>query len=277
MPSDASDDLLYEGETRARRPRVARALALIAPGMAFFYLGRMTRGVTINLLFVLWIEAFLILWMALRFFPLGPGLVFATGGLLGALWVGARAARAIEDQGLDQHYVLRPMNHWLVYLALAGASFYLPVYMSFKFVASEMVTLHAVEGAGMMPTLWHGDLLLIDRRLQESDLVPGALLSFELNTDARRTMRLVAMPGDQVRIESGLILRNDELLGRSALEPKLQMRHGAQALQTYQDQLSWMTEQNGPVAYPIAVARGGVDQHRGRPDHRRAGALLHAA
>ena len=256
--SAIEDAMEYKGETRARRPGTALALALVAPGLAYLYVGRLARGLTINLLWVLTIEVFLILWMQRRFFPVGPALVFGLGGLMGALAVGWHVRGIIRAKGLEHEYVIRPFNHWLVYGLVAFGTFYLPAILSLRFLSQRMISVVQVQGSGMMPTLRDGDVILVDRIMDKEKFQIGAMVSFKLNDQSVRTMRLVAGPGDTVRVEGGLVMRNEVLLPRQVLLPS-EVVQGGGDLGAFADEVSWMTETNDGVRYPLAVAKRVVD------------------
>ncbi len=213
--AQADATLSYDGETLARDPRVATALALLCPGLAYLYVGRLMRGIITNLLFLLGVEAFVIAQYMLKFFPLLPLLVFVVGWLVMALLVAADARDIIAREGwAEGDYLLRAHNHWLPYTLVAVFSFALPIGASVKVVADHLWLAAALPHSGMFPTLLMGDVALIDRGGFATDAPQvGELAAVSAQEDAPvHVLRVVGRGPDVMRVEGDLVYLNEEAL-----------------------------------------------------------------
>lgn len=246
------DEILYEGETKARSARVIMALALLCPGLAYAYIGRLMRGILVNALFVLLALGFVLAQIVWLFFPLLPGLVFALGWFVLA-WCVGKDAQALAAQDADTPYLLKPYNHALPYAAIGLLSFALPVGAALGGGLSRVWDVHEVKHWGMYPSLVPGDVLLIHRSgfhnqlPQRGDLVavsspkPGA---------PTHVLRVVAAHKDNVRIEGDMFYLNKTALDQTPVTLEVPAPEGADVLT--------LAEHNASRAYPISVVRKSV-------------------
>ncbi|MEZ4461338.1 MAG: hypothetical protein R3E66_16795 [bacterium] len=164
-----SEPTEYKGETKARNPKLATALSFVAPGLGLVYVGETVRGVLANLGFIVLLEAFVIVFASVKFFPLLPGVVLALVWLTYVAFAARAARRAIRAED----YLLKPTNHPLIYAVIALLTFIGPVLATAQFTTARLVSIVPVQDAGMIPTLRPGDFALVDRTTYQKRLPHG--------------------------------------------------------------------------------------------------------
>ena len=256
--TQADDALEYRGETRPRNRQVATLVTLLCPGLGYMYIGKPLLGLTINLLFILLVEIFVILQGMLKFFPLLPGLVLALS------WIGFATLAALDvRERLATHgseeYLLRSYNHWLPYSLMALLSFALPIFLSFKVTLYSLWEITALEHSGMAPTLLRGDVLLVDRSgFSARAPQPGEIVAVSSGKEGAPThvLRVIATHKDTIRVEGDLVYINDEILEHEPLT--LAMLPG---LHDAQDaSLMTLAERNREQRYAITMAKRAVNR-----------------
>jgi signal peptidase I len=191
----------YRGEVRERRRGVITALAWTCPGLAYGYVGEFVAAVLVNTSFVLSVTLFMALWTRLRFFPLWPALVLAGGWAVAMAWVRRDALRRASEA---QPYLLRPVNHGVVYAALALLTFALPL-LSMGWFASARIWGGVWSGdEAMYPSVAAGDLLLVDRTAYRQKPPARGDLVMAIAPDGEALLgRVVGVAGDRVQLENG--------------------------------------------------------------------------
>lgn len=260
-PTGATPNTIdYHGETRARNPQIATFLALICPGLGYMYIGRLLRALTVNLLFVLLVELFIISQSWLKFFPLLPGVVLAVAWVTLSALVALDVRELLAGDGDPHEYVLKPYNHWVFYLLTGLFTLVLPIVLSAQMFLTGLWLLTPIQHDGMAPTLLRGDLVLVDRhgwRGAEGTVEPGVGELVALGPPQREeptfVLRVVARAGDVVRVEDEHLYLSDEMTPqREALPGEL----GALELPPT---LVPMVEELGGKIYPVLRSRrGGV-------------------
>lgn len=242
----SSTEIEYQGETKTRKLWLAALLTALAPGLGYVYIGELVRGITINILFIVAIEIFIIAFSLLHFFPLVPLLVFgaawATFVVLFVLDIRARLDRSSND------YVLKTYNHWITYTITFVLTFLAPVFVTTHLVSTHLIAFHDVTDSAMFPSLRTGDTVLVDQsafRGRSPDR--GELVALESDRGHMLTLRVVAKEGDVVRVEGETIFVNEEPLTHANLDPE------PAELGEFSNMLA-MVEDNGGSRYVISVA-----------------------
>lgn len=242
----------YDGEVSPRIPLVAFALSAIAPGMGWFYLGRVGVGLSMNLIAVALWATFVVGLAALRFHPALPGVAFAVGFLLLNLFSALDAFRTARTIGPT--YVLRDANFPLIYLAAFVFSYVLPLAGLAVLAQSAVVQTHAVSDTSAWPTLVSGDHVLLDvNTLATNGPRTSALVAYRApDGSGIRVGRVVALPGDSVVIANGLPYVNDTPL----VQGEISEVGRNELLSVLGDPLEGLTiqlESDGRYSYPIAM------------------------
>lgn len=249
--SHTPTELDYLGETSARPVHVAMLLTLLCPGVGYMYVGRLIKGITINFLFVLLIELFIILMTALKFFPLLPLGVLVCAWLVFAALCALDVRDIILEEDIQQEYLLKPYNHWLIYVlvgALTGAA---PVLASAQLTERHLITLVTVRHGGMYPNILPGDVVLVDRlAIPPKGPMHGDLVAVSAEKPGAPThiLRVVALQDDIVRVEGDMLFLDEEPLERTTYEEADAARHAHPGMFV-------MMEQNHQARYLISMAR----------------------
>jgi signal peptidase I len=243
-------DTAYKGETKHRKKWVAIALTYICPGLGYMYVGQFIKGLTVNLLFLLMLEIFIISLSILKFFPLIPFVVLVVAWLVFATLIAAEVGQQAEEAGGD--YVLQGYNHWTIYLVAFLLSFVVPVVLTVDFTQSNLWQLETVENGAMYPTVQPGETVLVDlNAFRESAPVRGDVVATTPpEADGMQILRVVGVHQDVVRMEGNTLFVNDEAVGRSPLDA------GAVAhadLEEDSGLLAWV-EHNQGERYVISVS-----------------------
>lgn len=228
----------YKGETKTRSPRLATILSFVAPGLGLLYVGDWIKAMAANLGFIALLEAFLILFAAIKFFPALPLLVLM---LTWVTYVGF-CARAARRSITDQDYLLRGFNHPLVYAGFAMLTFAAPALASLHFATSRLVSVVSIDDAGMIPTLRPGDVALIDLTAFQQRLPARGELVAVRNAGKPMILRAVAGAGDSIRFEGDIVFVNEEPLPRAPIEI------------TDSSEIMNIAEGNGDREYPLAFS-----------------------
>lgn len=253
------DDIEYRGETRARKPHVATLAAILCPGLAYLYVGRLTKGVTVNLLFVFLVELFIILMSWLKFFPLLPLLVLVASWITFGALIALDVREIIREEDFEHEYVLEPFNHWLIYSLVAVLTLVAPILASVEVTERYMITAAPVRNASMYPTLLPGDVVLIDRHgFDATGQRRGDIVAVSANKPGApvHVLRVVGLQGDVIRVEGDMLYLNDEPVERVPLDLAA---HGVETggLLARSDMLA-MIERNRDERYVISMSRATV-------------------
>jgi signal peptidase I len=195
----------YLGEPVRRRPVLAILASLVCPGLGLAYLGRPMAGVLVNATLIAAWVAFWLAWMLRPFSPLLPVLALSAGTILMWLMVTIDVGRWSIQRG--DGYVVRDVNHPLIYAAVALFSFWLPLYSVLATVPDRLFFVATVTSSGMYPTLVHGDHLVVDRWGTRLDrLSAGDVVAYrDPRTTERRFGRMVGLEGQHIAVEEGQI------------------------------------------------------------------------
>ncbi|MEM1347727.1 MAG: signal peptidase I [Myxococcota bacterium] len=267
MADDSSDDAFemqeYLGETKPRLMQVAVLTTLVCPGVGYMYIGRMVKGLTVNFLMVLMLEAFVIAWTVLDFFPLLPALVVAVAwGTFSAL-AALDVRQTLLEEGTEA-YVLRSYNHAVMYVLAGALSFALPLWMTYSVTFEELWLVTSVRHDGMYPTLLDGDVVLIDRNgYEEEDPKRGEVVAIASDKpDAPvHLLRVVGAPGDTVRIEGDMLYMNDEPVEQIPFEVSEPIAGRTKAPEDVRE----MVERNQDTQYVISLSMRSTNQYTVTP------------
>ena len=206
--------------THPRKPLLALCLSLALPGFGQFYNGELNRAIWLFLaISLLVIPGMAAIALHLPASVMMPALVLATATALG-LWVYAAvdAWRGARRRGNHVRPAWQTSGAYaLVLLACDGLALpLLEVYVHDHQVASFRIPSHSME-----PGILAGDVLFADRRYNCPDcriaVARGDVAIFTYPND--RTLnyikRIIALPGDRVRISGHTVWVNDQPLSGS--------------------------------------------------------------
>ena len=167
-------------------------LSILSPGLGFLYVGKLGRGLTANLLFVLPLVGLVALFAALEFFPALPLVVLAIGWLLFTGLVIHEVWSEIDESG--ESYKLKGFNHWTIYSGTFLLSYVLPIAATIVFSHQAIWELDRVDTRAMYPNLKPGDTVLIKKNAYQSKTPPlSALVALRFpGTDGYRIRRVLA-------------------------------------------------------------------------------------
>lgn len=248
--SPTTTTLTYRGETEPRKRWLAVFLSYLCPGLGYMYIGHILKGITVNLLFVLLLELFVILLSTLKFFPLLPILVLVVAWLLFSTRVAANVLELMAPTA--DEYIPKAYNHWILYAVVFLLTYLTPIAVTTQFTTRYLWTLAPMQTGAMYPAIEPGDTLLIDRSVYRTQPIKrGDLVAVRApNTNELTVLRVIAMPGDIVSIEGINLYLNDELVQSLPLEPEHIQYSG---FATRPDMYTWI-EQNNPQSYVISLA-----------------------
>ncbi|WP_168211030.1 signal peptidase I [Persicimonas caeni] len=243
-------DATYNGETKPRSKWVAIALTYLCPGLGYMYVGEFIKGLTVNLLFLLMLEVFIISFSILKFFPLLPFLVVVAAWLIFSTLIAMDIAQKADRAG--DRYVLKGYNHWTIYLVVFLLSFLVPIVLTLDFTRSSLWTLERVENGAMYPTIQPGDTVLVDlNAFREAPPVRGEVVATAPSeSDDLQFLRVVGVQDDVVRMEGNTLYVNDEAVGHSPLKEE-EIAHAE--LDKESGLLAWV-EHNQGERYVISVS-----------------------
>lgn len=270
LDDSSSDSVEYHGEPKERQPIVAVLMTLFCPGLGYMYAGQMLKGITVNLLFLLMLETFVIVFSILKFFPLLPMLVLV------AAWIvfsGFAAANVVRQSTDEEPYVLKGYNHWTIYAVVFLLSYAVPIFATAHFISRYLLGVEQIESSAMYPTIQPGDAVLIDlsayrnRVPRRGDLVA---VRPDGGEDEALVLRVVGVENDVIRIEGETVFVNNEPLERSRLEDQ-SLR--VPSLDDEGDLLA-MVEHNNGNRYVISVSPRAFSAHSMAPTKLSANELF---
>lgn len=250
----SSDAIEYHGETKDRRPAVAVLLTFLCPGLGYMYTGHLLKGITVNLLYLLALETFVIVFSILKFFPLLPMLVLVAGWAVFTALASVSVLNHVKQNEEGETYLLKGYNHWTIYAVVFVLTYALPIFATGHFISSYLLSLERIESSGMYPTLQAGDVAMIDlsayrnRVPRRGDLV--AVRPDDVVDDAL-VLRVVGVENDVIRIEGETVFVNSEPLERRKLNDTA-LR--VPSMDGEGDLLAMMVEENNGNRYVISVS-----------------------
>lgn len=245
----SAEAIEYEGEPLKRSRTVGIVLSFLSPVLGYMYVGQLLKGITVTLLFLLLLEAFVIFFSVLKFFPFLPGLVVVATWLVFSLLVARDVASNIDE---SDEYVGKQYNHWMFYGLVFLVAYALPIYATGRFLARYLVGFVQVDHALMYPTIQPGDTVMIDRSAYRNG-TPGRgdLVVLDARGEGVRILRVVGVEGDIVRIEGETVYVNEEPLERSQLEKD---EVTTRTVSIEKDDLLALVEHNHGERYVISVS-----------------------
>ncbi len=133
---------------------------------------------------------------------------------------------------------LRWFNHSAIYLALIiGWIAEIQLFGWMDSTVSASITYPATAGS-MEPTLVRGDLVFGNKGYYGENAVSrGDVVSFGKpgDQDDKYLLRIIGLPGDEVRIEDGLLMLNGEAISRQAIERPADSGGGRKAFSTHRE------------------------------------------
>lgn len=215
LDSEMLDDE-YLGEVAPRRSGVAVLLTLLHPSLGYLYAGRAAAAGGAALGYALYVAGFLVAWAVLGFFPVLPLLVFGLGWFLLGLACLPGVLSAVRQQ---PEYILRGYNHPAIYALVFLFTALVPLHLGYYLSTEVLFGIVKVNNSSMFPSVLVGDVVMIDRRAYAEP--PGAgdpVVVTDLDSDSGtqrvRLGRVVAVQGDQVKIEGRSLFVNDKPLQR---------------------------------------------------------------
>lgn len=204
-----------DAQAPARRPGIAFAMSLLCPGLGMMYAGHLVKAITVNLLFVLMVEAFVVSWTSLGYFPLVPLAVLATSWLVLTI-LSARHARELVEQG---GAASKAYQHGVFYLIAGMLTYAVPLVVTVQFTRAHLWDAHHVRHDAMYPNVHAGDTVLVDRTVYRRRLPErGDLVAVRAPAgDALSVARVVGVVDDVVRLEGPLLFLNEEPVVQSPL------------------------------------------------------------
>jgi signal peptidase I len=234
-------------------------LTLLCPGMGALYLGETLKGALICLIYAAAAGLFVVFWSSLKFFPALPGLVCAVAAFGVTVKLAVSASR--KAGRLGSSYILKGVNHPMVYLLVALVFYVLPLGTLVHFTSQRLWTMVWVRGDVMLPTLLDGDLLLVDRAAyRDSEPQKGDVVVIRDTESAMGLAigRIVALPGDRIEMEDSVPVVNGTAVRRALMAPGAEGDEALASLdvQMRSDELTY-AEILGGVSYLTAErARG---------------------
>ena len=211
---DVSDDAFSQEEVSFFQKRLvlsdqpAGKDVFFSPGSIFVCCGEMAKGGVVNLALSSVFFIYCILVTVFHFFPV-PGFVFLLVSL-SLLWAGfvmtfRHRARKVVAGGR------------LFHLSFSIITFWFPLFISCILAFGFVMQRTWMGNDTMLPSLRQGDFVLVDRlsyltrQPARGDLVLIESRGEGVSRRARRAFfaRILAMPGDSVRLESGTVYVND--------------------------------------------------------------------
>jgi signal peptidase I len=230
-------------------------LTYLCPGLGYMYVGQFIKGLTVNLLFLLMLEIFIISLSILKFFPIIPFLVLVVAWIVFSTLIALEVGKEAKQQGDD--YLLQGYNHWTIYIVAYLLTFVVPIVLTADFTRSNLWQLETVENGAMYPTVQPGETVLVDlNAFRQQAPVRGAVVAVTPpETDDMQILRVVGVHQDTVRMEGTTLYVNDEAVGRSPLDEK--QLEGTQIADSELEKdtglLAWV-EHNQGERYVISVS-----------------------
>ena len=206
----------YLGEIAPRSRAVAAVLTTLHPALGYLYVGRPGAAAAAGVLYLVYIGAFLGAWAALGFFPVLPLAVFTLGWFVLAMTSLSGIVRSVDAQPT---YILRGYNHPAIYALLFVFAALVPLHAGYYLSTEVLFGIVQVNNSDMFPSVLAGDVVMIDRMAYRAGPGPGdpvvvTDVDGEGGQHRVRLGRVVAVAGDQVRLDGRAILVNDKPLER---------------------------------------------------------------
>lgn len=223
------------------------------------YVGKLWRGVIVNLAVVASLIAFVGLFVVLEFFPVLPLLVLVAGWLL----VSSLIVRDIwaDVDAREETYELKGYNHWTVYSVVFLLAYVLPLAATLGAANAYVWELHEVETRAMYPSLEPGDTVLVKKttvRSRPTDM--AELVALEApGTDRQRILRVIASGADNsestVRLAGDSLYVDDERLTQVPFDTRVASAAG----NTTPEYELWV-EHNHDDAYLVSLRPSMIDK-----------------
>jgi signal peptidase I len=113
----------------------------------------------------------------------------------------------MENSGENKKSVMHELKDWVVSIVIAIALALL--------IRHYVVELYIVEGPSMLPTLSHGERLIVNKFiycLRSPERGEVLIFRYPRNPERDFIKRVIAVPGDTVRIKDGNVFVNNALL-----------------------------------------------------------------
>jgi signal peptidase I len=200
---------------QVRKPWVAAALSTLCCGLGQVYCGRLSRGLVMYAVSMLFGPAILLIMLgssALWLIVFLATVVAATLVYVASIVDAPRIAARMAGQPSESRRGHRPVLLW----GMALTS--IPCTLGFGFsLRSNVVEAFYIPTSSMEPTLLKGDRFLANKRnIGSRSLERGDLVIFRAptNPEQRWIKRIVGLPGDTVEMRRGELFINGQVLKR---------------------------------------------------------------
>ena len=200
------------GPVSERKPSIAFNLSSLFTGLGQIYCGHFQRGL-VHLVLSVFVLLLIIIWLT---FPFAYSILFSILAL--ALLIGFGIYSALDARRLARQcrsdYRLKEYNSVLVYFALSFFVLSLAVAIAFS-LRENYLAAYRIAGDSMSDTFQQGELVFVRKDIyQATDPQPNDLVAFQNPDNRRQTWikRVVALPGDVIAIQSGIVTINGEPL-----------------------------------------------------------------
>lgn len=239
-----------------RKPWVAAALSTLCCGLGQVYCGRLSRGLAMYAVSMLFGPAVLLIMLGNSAFWL---IVFlATVAAVTLVYVASivdaqRLAVRMAGQPSEARRGHRPVLLW----GMALTS--IPCTLGFGFsLRSNVVEAFRIPTSSMEPTLMKGDRFLANKRnIDSREMERGDVVVFRMptNPEQRWVKRIVGLPGDTVEMRSGEVFINGKALKRELVKSAAESATDQEPRAFY--------ENNGERRYQVLI--GGLDENADLP------------
>lgn len=236
-----------------RRPWVAALMSLVLPGFGQLYNGQPNKAIWMFFLFgIIAVPVTTFLALYVSSWLLLPAMLVALAAPAG-IWIhsvldAARQAR----RGVD--YSLAPWQTSGMYLVVFFVCNVLVLPASNMYTRAHFVESYRVPAVSMEPTILKGEFLFADKRYNctgcKSAIRPGdiAVFNFPDNRTLLFVKRIIAMPGDHVRMEGREVIVNGVSLSSSGVSEDgelTEQTHGRSW------QVQWMDIGASPMEFTV--------------------------
>lgn len=248
-PTRAGESARSAAEERAYNSSRQRwlnvLLSMICPGLLWTHKGYAWRGMWVNLFFIAALLAYAVIWVWLKFYPVGPTLWFLGGWFVIALmnaWDASRAPNLRE---------ISPRSMELGVFAVA--TWFGPLLVLAAFVSANIASVVTMRSASMFPTALPGDVMLIDRSaLFLAWPRPGDIVLYRLpGENLMRMGRVVGLPGDLISFHDGKLIASRYPVSHGAVEEHFAANFSA-ATGLDPNEVGARFESLGDVVYTVA-------------------------
>lgn len=235
---------------------------LFSPGAALACCGKTGQGCIINSFISLVFLAFFVLAAAFHFFPI-PGFIFLIVSTL-LVWIGIAMLHKDKMQS--------EIRGGRIFLAsFSVLSFWFPLMISMFFAFGFVMYRTWMGNETMYPSIHIGDYILVDR-ITSRFAAPkhGDLVLVEDEIDEGRGpykraffARVIAEPGDNIKLQDGIPYVNDKPLQRFANKEKLKASIAQKTITLYESPAGVTVPQDAPKSmpdqwYPILIAQNAL-------------------